>query len=188
MVGITALWLPILLAAVFVFVASSIIHMFLPYHKNDFKGLPDEDGVRDALRPFDLAAGDYYFPHHHGDMEAMKSAEYQAKAAEGPTAFMTVLPKGQPFHMGAQLTQWFIYSLIVSVFAAYISGRALAPGADYLQVFRFAGATAFFAYTAALWQRSIWFNQAWSTTLKSTIDGLVYAMLTAGAFGWLWPS
>jgi len=188
MVGITALWLPILLAAVFVFVASSIIHMFLPYHKNDFKGLPDEDGVRDALRQFDIPAGDYYFPHHHGDMALMKSEAFQAKAAEGPTGLMTLMPKGNPYNMGAQLTQWFLYCIIVSVLAAYISGRALAPGADYLQVFRFAGATSFFAYSVGLWQRSIWFNQSWMTTAKSTFDGLVYAMLTAGAFGWLWPS
>jgi len=188
MVGITALWLPILLAAVLVFVASSIIHMFLPIHKNDFKAVPDEDGVMDALREFDLPAGDYYFPHHHGDMAAMKSDAFRAKAAEGPTAFMTVLPKGDPFNMGSQLIQWFIYCVIVSILAAYVSSRAVVPGADYLQVFRFAGATAFIAYSVGQWQRSIWFRQSWATTLKSTIDGLVYGLLTAGAFGWLWPS
>ena len=187
MVGITALWLPILLAAVFVFVASSIIHMFLPIHKNDFKGLPDEDGVRDALRPFDLSPGDYFFPHHHGDPAVMKSEAYQAKATEGPTAFMTVMPKGQPFNMASQMTYWFIYCVIVSVFAAYISSRAVDLGADhsYLQVFRFAGCTAFVAYSLGGWQRSIWFKQPWSTTMKNTFDGLVYALLTAGAFGWL---
>lgn len=187
MVGLTALWLPILIAAVFIFVASSIIHMFLPYHRKDFKGLPDEDGVLDALQKFDIPAGDYVIPYAGGDMEVMKSEEFKAKAAKGPVAFMTVLPKGDPFAMGAQLTQWFIYCVVVSVFAAYVSGRALAPGAEYLAVHRFAGVTAFAGYGLALFQRSIWYKQAWSTTLKSVFDALLYGMLTGGVFGWLWP-
>jgi len=72
--------------------------------------------------------------------------------------------------------------------AAYIAGRALEPGAHYLSVFRFAGATAFFGYAFALMQQSIWYKRAWGTTFKSTFDGLIYALLTAGTFGWLWPS
>ena len=50
MVPLTSLWLPILLSAVVVFAASSIIHMVLPYHRNDFKKLPDEEGFLAALR------------------------------------------------------------------------------------------------------------------------------------------
>jgi len=99
-----------------------------------------------------------------------------------------VLPKGDPFNMGTQLIQWFIYCLLVSVIAAYVTGRALPAGVDYLQVFRFAGCTSFVAYAVGQWQRSIWFSQSWATTAKSTFDGLVYGLLTAGAFGWLWPS
>jgi hypothetical protein len=34
---------------------------------------------------------------------------------------------------------------------------------------------------------SIWYSRAWINTIKSTIDGLIYALLTAGTFGWLWP-
>ena len=63
----------------------------------------------------------------------------------------------------------------------------LGPGANYLDAFRFAGATAFIGYTLALWQMSIWYRRAWSMTIKSTFDGLIYSLLTAGAFGWLWP-
>jgi hypothetical protein len=188
MAGILALWLPIVLAAVIVFVASSIIHMFLPYHKNDFKGLSDEDGVMEALRRFDIPPGEYVIPYAGGDAEVMKSEEFRAKAAQGPTAFMTVLPKGDPFNMGSQLIQWFVYCLVVSFFAAYVAAAALDPGAHYLAAFRFAGFTAFVSYGAGVWQRSIWFKQSWSTTLKSTFDALVYGLLTGGIFGWLWPS
>jgi hypothetical protein len=100
---------------------------------------------------------------------------------------MTVLPSGDPFAMGSQMTQWFAYCVLVGVVAAYVAGAALAPGADYLSVFRFTGATAFAAYALALPQRSIWYRLKWSSTFKSMFDGLVYASLTAGAFGWLWP-
>ena len=59
---------------------------------------------------------------------------------------------------------------------------------QYLAVFRVAGTTAFIAYAAGFWQQSIWYNRPWSTTLKLTFDGLIYGLLTGGAFGWLWLS
>ena len=186
MVPIMSLWLPILLAAVIVFVVSSIIHMFLGYHAGDYARLPAEDDVMGSLRKFSIPPGEYVMP-YAGGMEAMKSPEYLDKAKQGPVAFMTVLPNGIP-GMGKNLALWFLYSVVVGVFAAYVSGRALAPGAHYLEVFRFAGCTAFVGYTVAGWQNSIWYNKAWRTTLKNTFDGLVYALLTAGTFGWLWPS
>ena len=82
---------------------------------------------------------------------------------------------------------WFLYCMVVGVFAAYIAGHALGPGAHYLGVFRFAGCTAFVGYALALLQNSIWYKKAWGATLKSMFDGFVYALLTAGVFGWLWP-
>ena len=78
--------------------------------------------------------------------------------------------------------------VVFGVFAAYIAGHALGPGAHYLAVFRFVGATAFMCHTVAGWSNSIWYKRAWSTTAKNTFDGLVYACLTAGIFGWLWPA
>jgi hypothetical protein len=77
---------------------------------------------------------------------------------------------------------------VVSLFAAYIAGRAAGPGTEYLVVFRFAGTTAFVAYGLALWQNSIWYKRSWTTTLKSNLDALIYGMLTGGMFGWLWPA
>jgi hypothetical protein len=106
---------------------------------------------------------------------------------KGPVIIATVVANGPP-SMAGSLFQWFLYAVVVSVFAAYIAGRALQPGAHYLAVFRFAGATAFFAYSIGLWQNSIWYKRKWSTTIKSTIDGLIYGLLTGGTFGWLWPN
>lgn len=185
MVSIAALWLPILLSAVFIFFASSILHMVLPHHKGDFSELPDEDGVMEGLRAANIPPGDYVMP-HAATGEAMRSEEYQEKTKKGPVAFMTVLPNGG-FSMGPSLAQWFVYCVVVGICVAYITGRALEPGSHYLEVFRFAGAAAFFSYNLALWQMSIWYKRKWSTTLKFTFDSLVYASLTAGTFGWLWP-
>jgi hypothetical protein len=186
MVTIVSLWLPILLSAVIVFIVSSIIHMVLGYHNNDFVKLPKEDEVMDALRPYSIPPGEYVMPYAGGSKE-MGSPEFIEKLTKGPSAFMTVLESG-PYKMGMQLTQWFVYCIVVGILAAYISSRALTAGADYLAVFRFVGCTAFIAHTAALWSNSIWYKRSWSTTLKSTFDGLVYALFTAGTFGWLWPS
>jgi hypothetical protein len=89
--------------------------------------------------------------------------------------------------MRRNLTLWFLYALVVTTFAAYVAGRALPPGSPYLAVFRFVGVTAFIGYSVALWQMSIWYRRAWSITVKATVDGLLYALLSAGTFGWLWP-
>ncbi len=186
MVSIFSLWLPILLAAVLVFVASSVIHMLLKYHQSDFSPVPDEDGVMDALRPFNLPPGEYVIPHAVGRAER-ESEEFKDKANKGPVAFLNIFPNGMP-EMGRSLVEWFIYCVIVGIFAAYIASRIVAPGGDYLEVFRFAGTTAFIGYSLALMQNSIWYKRSWSATLKSMADGLLYGLLTGGAFGWLWPS
>ncbi len=185
MVPIPALWLPILLSAVIVFVVSSIIHMMLPYHRNNVAQLPKEDEVAEALRRFDIPPGDYMLP-RAGSPEAMRQPAFIEKMTKGPVLSMTVVKNGPP-NMAPFLIQWFVYCILVGIFAAYLAGRALEPGAHYLQVFRFAGATAFIGYAVALWQDSIWYQRKWSTTIKFTVDGLLYGLLTGGTFGWLWP-
>jgi len=185
MIGIPALWLPILLSAVFVFIASSIIHMMLGYHANDHKKLPDEDAAADALRKLNIPAGQYFLP-HAGSMKEHGSPAFQEKIKRGPNAMLTIWPGGS-VSMTANLIQWFVYSVIVGIFAAYVAGRALDPGANYLAVFRFVGVTAFACYAIGGWQESVWYKRPFSVSLKNTFDGLVYAMLTAGTFGWLWP-
>lgn len=185
MVPVLELMWPILLAAVIVFVASSLVHMVFTYHRSDYDKLPNEDGVLAALRPFPMPPGDYTIP-HAGSPEAMKDPAYLAKWQAGPVVFMTVLPNGTP-SMGASLAQWFGYCVLVGLFTAYVTGRALGPGAYYLDVFQIAGTVAFMGYGFALFQFSIWYKRKWSTTLKSVADAFVYGLLTAGAFGWLWP-
>ena len=184
MVSLVSLWLPILLSSILVFIVSSMIHTMLQYHKNDFKKLPDEDGIMNALRNFNIPPGDYIIP-SAGSAKAMKDPEFIEKAEKGPVAFITVMQNGIP-KMGKELTLWFVYILVVNFFAAYITSHALSADAHYLSVFRFIGATAFMGYSFALWQSYIWYKRSFGYAIKTTIDGLIYALLTAGVFGWLW--
>ncbi len=185
MVSIVSLWLPILLSAVAVFILSSIIHMVLKYHNNDFKALPSEEPVMDDLRKHNIPPGQYYFPRAK-DMKEMGSPEYIEKTKKGPVAFITLLENSPPT-INKQLVQWFIYCIVVSIIVAYVAGRALPAGAHYLEVFRFAGVTAFISYGLALIQNSIWYKRGWVSTIKHLFDSLIFALFTAGIFGWLWP-
>jgi hypothetical protein len=186
MVYVTALWLPIVVAAVVVFVASWIIHVALQYHKNDYKKLPNEDAVLEAMRNAGVEPGDYIFPRAPSHKE-MKSPEMVAKYERGPVGFATVMPSGAP-GMGKQLVLWFIYSLVVGIFAAYVAGRTLAPGTEYLMVFRITATVAFLAYAGSEAIQSIWMGRSWSSTIKNLIDGLIYGLLTGGVFGSMWPA
>jgi hypothetical protein len=184
MVPLTQLWLPILLSAVIVFVASSIMHMLLPYHKSDYRQLPNEDKLLATLRGAGLTRGLYHFP--FCTHKEMKSPEMQEKFKQGPIGHMTIFPTG-PIAMPKFLGMWFVYCLIIGFFVAYVTGRTVASGADYLAVFRVAGTVGFMAYGLGHISNSIWKGQPWGMTIKEVFDGLVYGLLTAGTFGWLWP-
>lgn len=182
MVSIPELWLPILLAAVLVFIASSIIHMVLPYHRSDFSQMPEEANRMDALRG--LAPGNYMFP--HCDHKEMSKPENVEKFKRGPVGTVTIMPSGMP-NMGKFLGLWFVYCVLAGVMVAYLTGRTLGPGAEYLAVFRVAGTAAFLAFAFAHISDYIWKSQPAAVIGKQVFDGLIYASLTAGAFGWLWP-
>lgn len=185
MVSLMSLVIPILVSAVVVFIASAILHMVIPFHKNDLRKVPREDEFLAAIRQFDLPAGDYAAP-HADSAAAMKDPVFIEKRAKGPTILMTLTP-GAPPAMSTHLIKWFIYCVVVTIMAAYIASRTLPAGTDYLQVFRIVGTAAFMGYSVALAQNSIWYMKNSGATFRSMIDGLAYALLTAGVFGSMWP-
>lgn len=185
MTALSALWLPILVSAVAVFVVSSIVHMTPLWHKTDYPRYASEDRVLDALRALSLPPGDYLMPRPTSSAE-MRSPEFKEKLKRGPAVLLTVMPPWSGSMVG-NLSQWFVYSLVVNLLAAYVAGAALPLGAPAVQICRFAGTTAFMGYTLALWQMSIWYRRAWSMTLKSTFDGVIYAAVTCAVLAWLWP-
>ncbi|HET7603616.1 MAG TPA: hypothetical protein VFK36_11410 [Gemmatimonadales bacterium] len=181
-----SLWLPILLSAVAVFIVSSIVHMALQFwHRNDYRKLPNEDAVLAALRPFEIPPGDYMAP-QCDSMAEMKSPEFLAKWQAGPAFMATFFPR-RDLSMGPQLLGWFLYTLVINALAGLLACHVLAPGTAYLPVFHIVALAAFLGYAGALWPQSIWYHRNWGTTIRSTIDGLLYALVTAGVFGWLWP-
>ncbi len=181
--SLASLWSPILLSAVVVFIASSLIWMVVKYHNSDWQKLPDEEAARAVLKA--AVPGQYSVPHAATDADR-KSVTWQEKYKEGPAAMLVILPHGS-LAMGKQLVQWFIYCLAISFLVAYVASVTVSAGADYLKVFRVAGTVAVLAYAGAAPMRSIWFGQPWSASAKDGFDGVIYGLLTAGVFGWLWP-
>ncbi len=185
MVSLSSIWQPIVLSAIIVFLASFITHMVLTYHRTDFRKLPAEDDVMEALRRFNLPQGSYMVPYAQAPAD-MRSKVFQEKRGRGPVFIATILRNGQQT-MGTQLGQWFVFCLVVSLFSGYMTSRALESGAPYLRVSQIASTTAFLGYVLAQWGDVIWYKRSVSASIKNTIDGLLYGMLTGGVFGWLWP-
>lgn len=183
-----ALWLPIIAAAVGVFLVSFITHTVLPYHRTDVRKVPadKEDAVLDALRRADLPPGDYAAP-HAGGMSGMKDPAFIAKATKGPLAFVTLAPGSAP-SMGPYLGLWFVYCLIVSGGSAYVVWRVFGPSDRISAIFKFGCVVAFLSYGMALPQMSIWYRRSWMTTAKSLFDSVLYGLATGGVFAYLWPN
>jgi len=181
-----SLWLPVILSAVVVFVASSIIHMALKHHKADIKPLPNEDAVRAALVKGNLSPGLYFTPYCM-DNKQMKEPAIREKFEKGPVAMLTIYPKGSPM-LPKHLALWFGFSVLVSFVAGYVARHTLHPGADGMLVMRITGTVAFAGYALSHVSDSIWKGQPWGNTARAMLDGLIYAVLTGLTFRLLWPT
>lgn len=181
-----SLWIPVLVSAVAVFIISSIMHMALKYHRADYKTLPNEDAVREALGKGSLAPGLYHLP-NCADMGSMGDPATKAKFEKGPVGVVTIIPNGLPA-MPKYLAQWFMFSLFVSFTAAYIARHTLHPGEEGMLVMRITGTVAFAAYGLTNVLDSIWKGQPWANTGRSLIDGAIYAVTTGATFRLLWPA
>ena len=181
-----SLWLPVIVSAVVVFVASSMVHMALKYHKADVKSLPNEDAVREALAKGNLAPGIYFTP-YCADHKRMKEPAIKEKFEKGPVAMLTIYPKGAPM-LPKHLALWFGFSLFVSFVAAYVARHTLHPGDDGMLVMRITGTVAFAAYALSHVSDSIWKGQPWANTARAIVDGAIYALLTGLTFRLLWPA
>ncbi len=186
MISLTALWMPIAVSAVLVFLASAVMHMVLPFHRKDYKKLPDEDRIRDAIREADVSPGNYFYPHAK-DMKDAQTPEMVEKFKQGPVGILTAMPSGPPA-MGKSLAYWFVFCLVMSFFVAYLTSRTLDPDTEYLAVFRVAATLAFMGYGMGEATNAIWKGQTWGTTFRALVDALIYGLMTGGAFGWLWPA
>lgn len=180
-----SLWLPVLVSAAIVWIASAIAWMAIKHHKNDFSKLPNEDGVVDALRKLSLPPGQYLTP-FMSDMKNMKDPAVVKRFEDGPVAMINVRPNGMP-GMGKNLVSYFIYCFVVSFVTAYVARHTLNFGAARFDVFHLTGTVAIASYTLALIPESIWMWRPWPATIKSICDSIVYGLLTGAVFACLWP-
>jgi len=185
MISLAQLWLPIVLSAVGVFVASSLIHTVIKWHASDYWKLPDEEAARVALRKDVAKPGQYIVPWcTHGP--DMKSEEMQRKFREGPVATIYLRPAGAP-HMGKALGGWFAFVLVTSTLIGYVAAVAAPVGATGAHVFRIVSVTALLADAAGAPVQAIWIGLPWRAAAKDMLDGLIYAAVTGALFAWLWP-
>jgi hypothetical protein len=187
-VSLGALWLPVILSAVFAFIGSAVIWMVFKYHNGDWKLAPDDAALQDALRATGVTTGQYMFPQMDpaAPDKAASKKSWEERYAKGPVGVVYAGAPGK-MNMAKTMSQTVLFFLVVSFFVAYIAAHALAQGAPYLKVFQIVGATAFVAYAAGPFMDSIWFYRSWRATWLNVLDALIYGCLTAGTFGWLWP-
>lgn len=189
MTTLTVLWLPILLSAVFVFVASSVIHMMTPMHKADYGKLPDEPKLLEAMRACRLTPGQYMFP-ACTSMKDMATPEAKARYDLGPVGSMIVRPNGLP-GMGESLLLWFLYCILVAAVSAWLTMHAVekGPGTFALDnVWKISFGAAMLGHSLTHLVDKIWKCLSWTTAIKFVIDGAIYAAITACTFAWLWPA
>ena len=185
MTSLAALWLPILLSAVGVFIASSLVHMVFKWHNADYGKLPNEDEVAAALRKGGAAPGQYVLP-HCPTMKDMQSPEAQKKFIDGPVGTVVLRASGLP-NMGKHLGQWFLLTLFVSLLAGTAAGVALPVGAIQNPVFDVTFLVAFAAYGCGAISDGIWKGQPWKAVSKDLLDAFIYAAVTGTVFALLWP-
>lgn len=179
------LWLPIILGAIAGWIASGLIHAVIKTHNSDYRQLENEDEVMDAVRKGSPAPGMYHFP-FCVDMEQIKDEAMQQKLINGPIGLLAIFPNGLP-NMGKYMVQQIAFFLVGCFLIAYCATLAIPPGAEYLTVFRFVASVGFLAFGWALIPYSIWFGHPWSMTAKYLVDALIYGLIIAGIFAWLWP-
>ncbi len=179
------LWLPVLVSAAVVWIASAIVWMALPHHKSDFSKLPEEDGISAALDKAAAKPGQYLLP-FMGDMSKMKDPAFVKRLEAGPVAMINMRPPGVP-SMAKNLILYFGYCVLVSFFAADIARHTLSYDTTKDVVFRLTGSVAIGFYTLATIPESIWMWRPWNVTLKNIADSIVYGLLTGAVFAMLWP-
>lgn len=182
-VALYALWSPILLATVGVFLAGNLVWIVLRYHKSDWNKLPNEPAIREALRG--LKPGGYSVPFCAGFKER-ENPDWQARYEEGPVLNINVFPPGKVSSLKPS-AQWMAFCFVISTLVAYIAGTALAEGTPFGKVFQLTTSVSVLAYSGSNALGSIWYGHTWSRTAKDILDGLIYGFLTGAIFGWLWP-
>jgi len=184
-ISLLQLWMPILLGTFLAWIASALIHVVAKYHNSDYQQISNEEEVMAAVRNGSPSLGIHSLP-YCTDMSEMNKPEIQEKFKKGPVAMLTVFPNGLP-NMGKLMPLQIGFFLVGCILIAYCATQVLTAGADYMVVFRFVSTVSFLAFGWANVPMSIWYGHPWSVTAKYLLDALIYGLVVAGCFAWLWP-
>lgn len=185
MIPLADLWLPILLAAVAVWIVSALAWTLFPHHHRDFDKLPDEAAFCAQLKALNIGPGNYGFP-NAADCKGGNKEEMQRRWKEGPIGWLTIMPT--PLNMGRNMILSFLVYLAVSLFIAYAGAITLPRGTGFATVFRVLGAAGVAAYAFASLPHGIWFGSKPRALLMCMLDGIAYGLATGAVFAALWPS
>ena len=190
MVTLADLWLPIVLSAAAVWIASALAWMVMPHHKGEFKGVPDEDAFLAAMRSAHVPPGQYMFPFCKDPNAIKTDPALKAKFDAGPWGTMNVIANKWG-NMGGKMAGSFIFYLVVSALAAHLATiafpRNVAGGADFAHVFHFTSIVAVMAYCLASIPQAIWFNKPLGSVIAGLVDGIAFGIITGAIFAWRWP-
>jgi hypothetical protein len=181
---LSQLWLPILVSAAAVWMASALAWMALPHHKKDWKGLPDEAAFFRAFDGLNIPQGNYGFP-HCGDKSRMKDPEVKRRMEAGQMGILSVFGK---MNMGKNMVITFVVYLAISVFVAYIGAAAVKRGAGFSEAFRVLGTAGVLAYAFGHIPNGVWFGHYPRAILMCVLDGVVYGLITGAVFAAMWPA
>lgn len=179
-------WLPIIVSAVGIFVASSLIHMVFKWHNADYKRFPNEDEIRAAIRAGNTQGGGEYMLPYCASPKDAGTPEMQQKFKEGPIGLLMIQPPGVVPSMGKPLILWFVFTLAVSAIIGYVAYKAILVPDTWGQVARLTGGLAFLAYACGGIQYGIWMGKPWGSVAKDVLDAAIYAAITGCVFAWLW--
>lgn len=188
---LTSLWLPILLSTAAVWLASMILGMALPHHKQDFIAIPEaqggEDGFMDDLCKRGIKPGNYLFPDFRS-REAMNSPKVQKALNEGPSGHLIIWKA--PLTMADKMVGTFIVYLVATTLIAYLATVALPPvlgPTPSAKVFQIVTTAGVLTYCFSFIPSAIWWGSYKRTIVANIIDGLIYAAITGAIFAWRWP-
>jgi hypothetical protein len=179
------LLLPIVAAAVAVFIVSIVVHMAMPWHKSDYANMPDEAAAIAAIASLNLAPNDYAVPNPRLP-SGVRNPDFIAQFERGPTFHMTMIPSGG-MHMGKYMGAWFGFMLLIAAIAGCVTSAIVPPGGNLHAVFHFSAIVTACSYGFGGWTQSIWYHQKWSTAFKGTFDAILYGLATGAVFMLMWP-
>ncbi|MCC6425806.1 MAG: hypothetical protein IT435_03190 [Phycisphaerales bacterium] len=179
-----ALWLPILVSAVAVWIASAIVWMAMPHHKKDYIELPDEKGFTAFLKSQNIPAGVYGFPDCKTP-EKRNSPEMKEAWQHGPMGMLYVWKT--PMSMGGKMFATFLVFLCASAGIGYLASIAITGSPEGMHVFRIVATAGTLTYCFSFIPNMIWFGAYRRTIVANIVDGIAYGVITGLVFMWMWP-